>query len=99
MNAKSVVGLGVALLAALTGCVGYVGGGYGGPVMVPGPDMYFYGGSYERGPEVRAYSQRGHESRVVVHPVVVMPARGPASAHVAAASTAHRGGGGPEGKR
>ena len=32
------IGLGIALLAALTGCVGYVDGGYyGGPVVVPGP--------------------------------------------------------------
>ena len=63
------IGLGIALLAALTGCVGYVGGGYyGGPVVVPGPSVYFWGGDYDRGRDVRVYSHRGFESRVVVHP-------------------------------
>ena len=64
------VGLGVALLAALTGCVGYVDGGYygGSAVVVPGPDVYFYGGGYERGHDVRVYSHRGVESRAVAHP-------------------------------
>jgi hypothetical protein len=62
------IGLGIALLAALTGCVGYVDGGYyGGPAMVSGPDVYFYGGGYERGHDVRAYSHRGGESRAVAH--------------------------------
>src|ERR1035438_246325 len=66
------IGLGIALLAGLTGCVGYVDGGYygdyyGGPAMVSGPDMYFYGGGYERGHDVRAYSHRGGESRAVAH--------------------------------
>lgn len=66
------IGLGIALLAVLTGCVDYMGGGYGGPVMVPGPDMYFfggYGGYYERGRDVRHYSHRGFESRALAHPV------------------------------
>ena len=37
--------LGIALLAALTGCVGYVDGGYyGGRVVVPVPGVYFWGG-------------------------------------------------------
>ena len=47
---SAAAGLGVALLAALTGCVGYVDGGYygGSAVVVPGPDVYFYGGGYER---------------------------------------------------
>ena len=62
------IGLGIALVAALTGCVGYVDGGYyGGPAMVSGPDVYFYGGGYERGHDVRAYSHRGGESRAVAH--------------------------------
>jgi hypothetical protein len=66
------IGLGLALLAALTGCVGYVdggyvGGGYGGPVVVPGPSVYFWGGDYDRGRDVRVYSHRGFESRAVVH--------------------------------
>jgi hypothetical protein len=63
------IGLGIALLAALTGCVGYVGGGhYGGPVVVPGPSVYFWGGDYDRGRDVRVYSHRGFESRAVAHP-------------------------------
>ncbi|MGA3180692.1 MAG: hypothetical protein ABSF38_10145 [Verrucomicrobiota bacterium] len=63
------IGLGIAALAALTGCVGYVGGGYGGTVIVPGPDVSFWGGGvYERGPDVHAFSQRGVASRAVAHP-------------------------------
>ena len=62
------IGLGVALLAALTGCVGYVDGGYGGTVVVPGPDVYLFGGGYERGRDVHAYSNRGAVSRAVAHP-------------------------------
>ena len=63
------IGLGIALLAALTGCVGFVGGGYGGPVVVvPGPDVYFFGGYHERGRDVRDYSHRGFESRGSAHP-------------------------------
>ena len=63
------IGFGIALLAVLTGCVGYVDGGYyGGPVVVPGPSVYFWGGDYDRGRDVRVYSHRGFESRAVVHP-------------------------------
>jgi len=62
------VGLGVALLAALTGCVGFVDPGYGGVVAVPGPDFYFFGGGYERGRDAHYYSHRGFESRRVAHP-------------------------------
>ena len=59
----------IALLTALTGCVGYVDGGYGGTVFVPGPpEVFFYGGGYERGHDVRVYSHRGVESRAVAHP-------------------------------
>jgi hypothetical protein len=62
------IGLGIALLAALTGCVGYVDEGYyGGSAVVSGPDVGFYGGGYERGHDVRAYSHRGGESRAVAH--------------------------------
>ena len=62
------IGLGIALLASLTGCVGYVDGGYyGGPVVVPGPSVYFWGGDYDRGRDVRVYSHRGYESRAVAH--------------------------------
>ena len=57
------LGLGIVLVAVVTGCVGYVGGGYGGAVVVPAPDVYFWGGGYERGYDVHAYSQRGYGSR------------------------------------
>jgi hypothetical protein len=63
------IGLGVALLAVLTGCVGgYVGvdGGYYGGVVVVDP--LFVGGVYDRGGEVHGYSHRGAVSRAVAHP-------------------------------
>ena len=62
------LGLLVAALAAFTGCVGYVDGGYSSTVFVPGPDVYLFGGGYERREDVHVYSHRGYESRVVVHP-------------------------------
>jgi hypothetical protein len=64
------IGLGMALLASVLGCVGYVDGGYGGAVIVPGPvDVGFYGGPYfERGRDVRIYSNRGVQSRAAAHP-------------------------------
>jgi hypothetical protein len=81
------IGLGIALLAALTGCVGYVDGGYyGGPAVVSGPDVYFWGGGYDRGRDVHVYSQRGVTSRAVAHPSV---------GHAAG----HSSGGGHGGKR
>jgi hypothetical protein len=64
------IGLGIALLVALTGCVGYVGGGYRGAVVVPGRDVYSLGGSHERGRDVRDYGWRGVESRAVAHPLI-----------------------------
>jgi hypothetical protein len=63
------MGLGIALLATLMGCVGYVGGG-GGAVVVADPDVYVFGGGYYGGGhDVHAYSQRGVASRAVAHPV------------------------------
>ena len=62
------IGLGILLLTAVMGCVGYVDGGYGGTVVVPGPDLYLFGGGYDRGRDVHDYSHRGHESREVAHP-------------------------------
>jgi hypothetical protein len=62
------IGLGIALLAVLTGCVGgYVGvdGGYVGTVVV---DPLFGGGIYDRGRDVHDYSHRGAVSRAVAHP-------------------------------
>jgi hypothetical protein len=58
------MGLGIALLATLTGCVGYVGGGYGGAVVVPEP---VFAGYYEGGVYVHDYSRRGYESREGAH--------------------------------
>jgi hypothetical protein len=62
------IGLAIGLLTALTGCVGFVGGGYGGEVVVPGPDVFLFGGGYDRGRDVHDYSRRGGESRAVAHP-------------------------------
>ena len=63
------IGLGLALMTILMGCVGYVDGSYGTAVVVPAPDVYFYGGPYyERGRDVRVYSHRGYESRAIAHP-------------------------------
>jgi len=64
------IGLGIALLATLTGCVGWVdgGGGYGGVVVAPEPDFYFFGGGYDRGRDVHGYSDRGAASRAAAHP-------------------------------
>lgn len=63
------IGLAIAVLSALTsGCVGFVGGGYGSGVFVaPAPDVVLFGGSYDRGRDVHSYSQRGSESRAVAH--------------------------------
>jgi hypothetical protein len=58
------IGAVIALLTTLTGCVGYVDGGYGGgAVVVGGPDLYLFGGGYDRGRDVHGYSDRGAASR------------------------------------
>ena len=72
-------GLGLLLLTVVAGCLGYVDGGYvnegyGGPVVVAEPDVVlfgggYYGGGYERGRDVHAYSHRGVVSRAAAHPV------------------------------
>ena len=74
------IGLGIVLIAALTvfltGCAGYVGTGYGGGYgdyggydgyYDGGPDVYLFGGNYDRGRDVHAYSQRGSVSRGMAH--------------------------------
>jgi hypothetical protein len=61
------IALGMALLTALTGCVGFVGGGYGGEVVAPGPDLFLFGGGYDRGRDVQGYSNRGFASRAAAH--------------------------------
>jgi hypothetical protein len=76
------IGLGIALLAAFTGCVGFVDGGYGGgTVVVPGPDVNFWGGDYGSGRDVHAYSQRGVASRAVAHPARSAPAHASGGGH------------------
>ncbi len=59
--------LGAATLTALTGCVGYVDGGGGVNVVAPGPDVYLFGGGYDRGRDVHVYSDRGHASIGAAH--------------------------------
>ncbi|HEV2691735.1 MAG TPA: hypothetical protein VG347_02455 [Verrucomicrobiae bacterium] len=62
------IGLGFGLLAAVTGCIGWVDedGYYGGAVMAPQPDFYFFG-DYGWGRDWHGYSHRGHESRGAAH--------------------------------
>jgi len=55
-------GLGVAVIALISGCVGYVGPD-GGAVVVPEPEVTVFGGGFERGRVVHAYSHRGFVSR------------------------------------
>jgi len=76
-NAKGLVnrikvGFGIVLVASLTGCAGYVDGGYGGGYgdyggYDGGSDIYLFGGGYDRGRDVQAYSHRGSESRGAAH--------------------------------
>ena len=61
------VGLVAMLLAALTGCAGYVGYGGGGAVVETGPDVGIYGGFYDRGHDIHAFHDRGFRSRAVAH--------------------------------
>jgi hypothetical protein len=71
---RIMLGLGIVMLAAATGCIVPVGGGYGGDVVVPGPDMVLYGGGFDRGRDfdsgrdAHAYSERGVASRAAAHP-------------------------------
>jgi hypothetical protein len=89
------IGLGMAALAALTGCIGVADGGgggyYGGAVVVAEPDMYVFGGGYERGRDVHDYSHRGVESRAVAHPVEARAA--PPHQVASHAPASHPGGG------
>jgi hypothetical protein len=63
-------GLAIVLLAGLTGCVGYLGPGYGGDVVVGAPDVWV-GGVWEHGYVGRGvahgYSNRGAASRGAAH--------------------------------
>jgi hypothetical protein len=64
------LGLGILLLVVSAGCLVPVGGGgYDGDVVVPGPpDVFLFGGGYDRGRDVHAYSRRGFASRAAAHP-------------------------------
>ena len=64
------IGLLIGLLAVLTGCAGFLGGGYyyGDTVVVSEPDLFLFGGDYYRGREMHNYSHRGSESRRAAHP-------------------------------
>jgi hypothetical protein len=58
------IGLGIAVLAGLTGCVGYVDGGYVDVTTVRewwwrSLMHVFWGGGYDRGRDVHDYSHRG----------------------------------------
>ncbi|MHB8523238.1 MAG: hypothetical protein ACYDH9_21135 [Limisphaerales bacterium] len=59
------IGLGMAMLAALTGCLGWTdeGGVYGGMMMTPEPDYYLFGSDYGWGRDAYGYGYRGFESR------------------------------------
>jgi hypothetical protein len=63
------VGLAVMFLAISTGCVGYADG-YGGAVVVPGPDVDvgIFGGFRDRGRDIHAFHDRGFHSRSIAHP-------------------------------
>ena len=85
------LGLGVSLLVISTGCIVPVGGGYGGDVEVAGPpDVVLFGGGYDRGRDVHAYSQRGFASRAAAHP---------GEGHAVARSSGGDHGGGDHGDR
>ena len=77
LGRRIVLGLGMAvvlpLIGSLTGCLGYVDGGYGGygdygsyggyNGYDNGPDLFLFGGDYDRGRDVQSYSHRGSVSR------------------------------------
>lgn len=61
------IGLVIVFLAAVAGCAGFWGEGYYGDAVV-GPDLFIFGGDFDRGREEHNFSHRGFESRRVAHP-------------------------------
>jgi hypothetical protein len=61
--------LSFAVTMILTGCVGYVDGGgeVGAAVVAPTPDVFLFGGGYDRGRDVHGYRDRGAQSRGAAH--------------------------------
>jgi hypothetical protein len=85
------IGLAIAVLTALTGCVGFVGGGYadGGGGWWGGDGGGWWGGGgggFDRGHDVHAYSDRGVASRAVAH-------GGGGGGHASGGGGGHGGGG------
>jgi len=60
------IGVGIAVLSTLVGCIGYVDGG-GAVVGVPGPEVTIFGGGFDRGHDVHDYSHRGAVSHGEAH--------------------------------
>jgi hypothetical protein len=60
------IGVGIAMLVTIVGCVGYVGPD-GGEVGVAGPDVTIFGGGFDRGHVVHDYGHRGFVSRGIAH--------------------------------
>ncbi len=76
---RATMALGIALLAALAGCPGCVvsGGEYDdgdGGAVVEEPDVFLFGGGFDRGHDAHEYSHRGAESRARAHPESHPPA-------------------------
>jgi hypothetical protein len=44
-----------------------------GVVVAPGPDLYLFGGGFDRRRDAHDFSRRGAESRAVAHPEVRRP--------------------------
>jgi hypothetical protein len=61
------LGFALVTLGTLTGCVGYVGDGYGSAVVVAEPHAYFYTGDYGWGRNAYGYGHRGYYSRSYGH--------------------------------
>ena len=74
-NSRKIL-LGITLLSALTGCVGYVDGGYGGAVVVPGPDVIFSAAVMTGDAMCMIIVSRGGESRAAAHPAAAERRRG-----------------------